>query len=462
MLAPARRTDRVLSLLFVAMDMLAVPVVFLATYWIRDNLLSRIPGFNVSFSEYLAVIPVIWVLWLAVFSSAGLYRPMRHPGAIGELQPVAKAVLLLALALMAASYVTKHDFSRLMLFMFTALSLPASLAARAAARKLASVLAPGTESPRVLVVGTGEVASRVITSLRRLPGGRHVMAGVLAPAPGGTIEEVEGVRVVGCLADLPRLITSMRIDEVFFASPNLDRSRILEMISDIESEDVHFLLVSDLFEIATGLTGLDDLARLPIVDIGRSRNGLVQRFSKRVFDIAVSSVLIVLLSPLFVAIYAALLFGGRGSPIFRQTRIGLRGRPFTLLKFRTMKPETGEYEVAPLAPGDPRVTRIGRFLRKTSLDELPQLFNVLAGSMSLVGPRPEMPFMVEGYKGWQRKRLEVRPGLTGLWQIMGRKDLPLHENLEYDFYYIRNQSLMLDFSILVRTLATVLRGRGAF
>lgn len=462
MLAPARRTDRILSLFMIAMDVLAVPAVFLATYWIRDSLLSGIPGFYVSFREYLAAVPVIWVLWLAVFSSTGLYRPRRHPGAMGELQPVAKAVLLLAITMMAASYFTKRDFSRLMLLMFTALSLPAALAARAVARRLAGMLAPDTESPRVLVVGTGEVASRVISSLRRLPGGRHVLAGILSPDPNSAVEEVEGVRVVGSLADLPRLIVSMRIDEVFFASPNLDRSRILEMISDIESDEVHFLLVSDLFEIATGLTGLDDLARLPIVDIGRSRNGFVQRFSKRLFDIAVSLALIVLFMPLFVAIYAALLLGGRGSPIFRQTRIGLRGRPFTLLKFRTMKPETGEYEVAPLAPGDPRVTRIGRLLRKTSLDELPQLFNVLAGSMSLVGPRPEMPFIVEGYRGWQKKRLEVRPGLTGLWQIMGRKDLPLHENLEYDFYYIRNQSLMLDLSILVRTLATVLGGRGAF
>jgi lipopolysaccharide/colanic/teichoic acid biosynthesis glycosyltransferase len=142
--------------------------------------------------------------------------------------------------------------------------------------------------------------------------------------------------------------------------------------------------------------------------------------------------------------------------------VGLHGRHFTLLKFRTMKPDSGEYEVAPVSPDDSRITGLGRFLRKTSLDELPQLFNVLSGSMSLVGPRPEMPFIVEGYSDWQRRRLDVKPGLTGLWQIMGRKDLPLHENLEYDFYYIRNQSLMLDFAILIRTFTTVFLGRGAY
>jgi lipopolysaccharide/colanic/teichoic acid biosynthesis glycosyltransferase len=135
---------------------------------------------------------------------------------------------------------------------------------------------------------------------------------------------------------------------------------------------------------------------------------------------------------------------------------------FILYKFRTMKPESDEYEVAPISMDDSRVTGMGRFLRRMSLDELPQLFNVFRGEMSLVGPRPEMPFIVEKYTSWQRHRLDVKPGLTGMWQIMGRKELPLHDNLEYDYYYIRNQSLMLDFTILLRTIATIFKGRGAY
>ena len=142
--------------------------------------------------------------------------------------------------------------------------------------------------------------------------------------------------------------------------------------------------------------------------------------------------------------------------------LGLKGRKFTLYKFRTMKPESDEYEVAPVSMNDDRITGLGRFLRRTSLDELPQLFNVLAGQMSLVGPRPEMPFIVEDYGSWQRHRLDVKPGLTGMWQIMGRKELPLHDNLEYDYYYIRNQSLMLDLTILLRTVAVIFKGRGAY
>jgi lipopolysaccharide/colanic/teichoic acid biosynthesis glycosyltransferase len=151
-----------------------------------------------------------------------------------------------------------------------------------------------------------------------------------------------------------------------------------------------------------------------------------------------------------------------GPAFFRQTRIGREGRPFEMWKLRTMHREVGRYEEAPRGPGDPRVTRYGRWLRATSLDELPQLLNVLRGEMSLVGPRPEMPFIAAGYDEWQRRRLSVKPGITGLWQILGRKDLPMHENLQYDFYYIRNRSLALDLSILIRTVGAVLGRRGAF
>jgi exopolysaccharide biosynthesis polyprenyl glycosylphosphotransferase len=462
MLAPARRADRILSIALAAADILAIPFIMITTFWARSFILSEIPGFDHSLSYVLNVIPVVCVLWLVVFALSGLYRPRRYLGGMGETQPLIRALLYLSVALMAASYLTKSEYSRLMLLMFTLLSLPVATMFRILARRLAQAIAPVSEAPRVLVVGTGELAARVVKSLSRLPGKHPSVVGALSADSSETSQEVEGIRVVGSLADMPRLLMSMSIDEVFFASASLPRSRVMEAITDTRKDDVHFLIVTDLFEVAAGATGLDDLARLPIIEIGQVRSGLLNRAIKRLFDFVLSTVVIALLAPAFLAIYLALLLSRRGSPIFKQTRVGLRGRHFTLLKFRTMKPESGEYEVAPLTPDDSRITGLGRFLRRTSLDELPQLFNVLAGSMSLVGPRPEMPFIVEGYSGWQRRRLDVKPGITGLWQIMGRKDLPLHENLEYDFYYIRNHSLMLDFSILLRTVATVARGRGAY
>jgi lipopolysaccharide/colanic/teichoic acid biosynthesis glycosyltransferase len=167
-------------------------------------------------------------------------------------------------------------------------------------------------------------------------------------------------------------------------------------------------------------------------------------------------------APLWILIVAGIKLDSPGKALIKQKRVGKDGGIFEMYKFRTMKNDTGLYEKAPFSPDDPRITKFGKFLRKTSLDELPQLINVLKGEMSLVGPRPEMPFIVENYSNWQRKRLEVKPGLTGLWQILGRKDLPLHENIEYDFYYIKNQSLILDMVILVKTVWTVIRGKGAF
>jgi lipopolysaccharide/colanic/teichoic acid biosynthesis glycosyltransferase len=150
------------------------------------------------------------------------------------------------------------------------------------------------------------------------------------------------------------------------------------------------------------------------------------------------------------------------SPWFVHERIGRDGRPFQMIKLRTLRGDVGAYEEAPRGPDDPRITPYGRWLRATSIDELPQLWNVLRGEMSIVGPRPEMPFVVERYDTWQRRRLTVKPGITGLWQILGRKDLPMHENLQYDFYYIRNRSLALDASILLRTAGAVWSRRGAF
>jgi lipopolysaccharide/colanic/teichoic acid biosynthesis glycosyltransferase len=151
-----------------------------------------------------------------------------------------------------------------------------------------------------------------------------------------------------------------------------------------------------------------------------------------------------------------------GPAIFAHERVGRNGRVFTMYKFRTMDCDAPPSAVAPPSASDRRVTEYGKWLRATSIDELPQLFNVLRGEMSLVGPRPEMPFIVDTYDEWQRRRLAVKPGITGLWQILGRKDLPMHENLQYDFYYIRNRSLALDVSILLRTIGAVLSRRGAF
>ena len=463
-LVPARRSDRVLILCFIAADILMVPLVFLFTFWLRTSVLGgALPPFHDTFHNYASTIPVVVLLWVCVFAFSGLYKPRRFGSYMGDLAQVLMALVKVAIALMAASYLVKRDYSRFILLLFMLLAVPASLAARALARSIGNLIAPARDKPRILVVGAGEIARNVIRSLRRLPGQTPELVGVLVAKEGEPgMEEVLGVPVLGDVGLMNELLRQSGVDEVFFAAPDLPRSRILSIISEESSGLVHFRLATDLFSVATTETDIDNVARVPIIEVGPGGLSLAQRTAKRFVDITLSLLLLLFALPLMLLITLLLALTTRGSPLFTQKRVGLRGKVFTLVKFRTMKPEAAEYEVAPLSPDDKRVTSIGRLLRRTSLDELPQLFNVLQGSMSLVGPRPEMPFIVEEYESWQRHRLNVKPGLTGLWQIMGRKDLPLHENIEYDFFYIRNQSLMLDFAIMLRTLSSIVLGRGAY
>ncbi len=183
---------------------------------------------------------------------------------------------------------------------------------------------------------------------------------------------------------------------------------------------------------------------------------------KRVADILLSFLGLVVLSPLFLLLWIMVRIDSKGRAIFAHKRVGKNGKLFTIYKFRTMHRGSSEQEFSPTSPRDERVTKVGKFLRRTSLDELPQLLNILKGDMAIVGPRPEMPFIVENYTNLHRARLLIKPGLTGLWQLAGRKDLPLHENVEFDLYYILHQSFRLDLIIFLKTFTVVFSGKGAY
>ena len=462
MFAPIRKQQRVLISFLVIADLLTVPVSLWLTFFLRTQPLRGIlPSFYHSLGTYIDALPALCLIFLFSWRSAGLYSVSIQNSPFSGVTRRIKAMFYMAVSIMAASYLVKLDYSRIMLLLFILVSLPLNLIFRGILSRLARNAVPCKEAPTTLIIGSGEFAERVIKSLQRLPEPKHRIKGVLTETVSQN-EAIAGVRVIGTANDLPRLAESLSVDEVFFASGSMSRTEMLRLVNSVDKEDVVFMLVTDLFEIATGLSDLNSLSRIPLLELGPSEKGVFYAIVKRTMDIFSSFLLILVLAPLMAAVWLVLLLTGKGSPLFRQTRIGKHGVPFTLYKFRTMKPEADEYEVAPVKKDDPRITPMGRFLRMTSLDELPQLFNVLRGHMSMVGPRPEMDFIVKEYNAWQRRRLEVKPGITGLWQIMGRKDLPLHENLEYDFYYMKNQSIMLDIAILARTVVTVLKGRGAY
>lgn len=217
------------------------------------------------------------------------------------------------------------------------------------------------------------------------------------------------------------------------------------------------------------LPEIEELKKISFEDLllenyrnGILKNNLLFHNVKRFLEVIFSIIIIILLSPIWLLLVILIRINSKGKAIFMHKRVGKDGREFNLYKFRTMYEGVKDQEFAPTSPNDPRITKMGRFLRKTSLDEVPQFWNIIKGDMSLVGPRPEMPFIVKDYSDLERTRLLLRPGLTGLWQIKGRKDLPLHENIEFDLYYIINQSFLLDLIILIKTIMVVLKGKGAY
>ncbi len=276
----------------------------------------------------------------------------------------------------------------------------------------------------------------------------------------------------GTLQDLPELIASTGASEVLIGHPAIQHHQLLELIQCCEQRGVRIRMVPATYDLLIDVRDFEDVGGIPFVTVNERRSRPLFRGAKRALDIVMSSVLLLLLTPVFVAIAVATRVDSGCPILFRQTRVGRDGQPFSMLKFRTMVVDAEE-RLADLVDldkldepvfkleNDPRVTRVGRWLRRLSLDELPQLVNVLRGEMSIVGPRPEEARVVDRYDVWEKRRLKLKPGITGLQQIHCRGSKSLKERVRWDILYLRRESLLLDAWILFRTVGVVLRGRGA-
>jgi len=410
---------------------------------------------------YLWTLPAILPLWLATFESLGLYRVSRAAPPFHDLLDSFRAVTLATLMVAAVSFLSHIDYSRGMLILFWLCALAyVSLGRTVLSNHRATALATGPARARTLIVGCGELGRLVLRRTREHPEFGHQVVGFVST--NSDPPTIDDVPVVGKLADLPTFVRDLGIDEVIVAHPDLEPGQLLDVVSQCEGLPVEFHVIAGPFAVLTGQAQISGLTDLPTISLRQTPFGLWQQAVKRIADVVVAALLLILASPLTLIVSLLVKRQTGDSPLFRQKRVGLGGRLFTLYKFRSMRSDAEPYAESPQGEDDPRITPIGRWLRRYSLDELPQLVNVIKGDMSLVGPRPEMPFLVERYEPWQRRRLELKPGLTGLWQILGRKDLPLRDNIEYDFYYLTNRSLLLDLVIVLKTIGVVLRGRGAY
>jgi exopolysaccharide biosynthesis polyprenyl glycosylphosphotransferase len=450
--------------LHVAVDCALVSFAWIGAYWFRFALNDALGVPINSFAWYLRALPLVVAPWVCSCWFFGIYRVVRMKTVVDELQTLFRGVALGLLVISSISFFFKEfQFGRLVVLFSAGFCLVLQGASRVAFHRIEKQLnRSGRHDVPALILGTGTAAIRLLQKLQDHPETGYRVIGFLDDDPDLDGKDVANRPVLGCIDDLNRIATEHAVQEVFVAVPSIGHTRMLSMVLEAEQLGLTFRVVTNLFEVLTAGTPIDLIDDLPLVQLGRERVSPVYEPLKRIFDVCGAIVGLVAFAPLILWSALRVRMDSPGPAFLAQDRVGRRGESFRMYKLRTMRIDADPNTVAPRDRSDPRVTRYGRWLRSTSIDELPQLWNVLRGEMSLAGPRPEMPFIVESYDVWQRHRLAVKPGITGLWQILGRKDLPMHQNLQYDFYYIRNRSLALDVSILLRTLGAVLSRRGAF
>ena len=425
-------------------------------------------------TEYFALTTALPFLWLGSVAVAGGYDPRFIGVGSDEFRRVLNAAVGLTAGVAIFSYVAKLDLAR----GYLAVALPCitifDLTARYGLRKrLHRRWRDGQFIRRTVAVGHAAPVEDLVAMLRRdSHHGLSVVAACVADAR--YQDEVADVPICGGLDSVVSVVSRFNADTVaVLACPEMDGTRLRELAWDLEKTGTEMCVASALLDVAGPRTTIRPVAGLPLLHVNHAELAGGKRVVKGVFDKVSAALALILLAPLFTVIAVAIRLTDHGPIFFRQTRIGKDGQPFTLWKFRTMMADAESQKAQLLALNDgdgtlfkmrrdPRVTPVGASLRRWSLDELPQLLNVLYGNMSMVGPRPALPVEVEKYRDHMRRRLAVRPGITGLWQVNGRSDLPWDEAERLDLRYVENWSLALDLQILWKTVWAVTRGSGAY
>ncbi len=417
------------------------------------------------------VVPILWGFTFLVMS---VYDPKRIYKAIDEFQLVIVATLIAALLFAGFLYLSYRDFSRWLFVVFVFLDLVLLLGWRVIARSVFKMGRLPSERS-VLIVGAGEVGQRIGQMIREYDWMGLNLSGYLDDNERTHSMEDEDVlvHVLGPVEDVRHVVEEREINDVVIALPQRAYNQINDLVLALHDLPVQVRVVPDYFSLALYRASVDDFGGLPMINLRDPALNDVQRLLKRVFDLTIAGTILLITLPFMIVISLLIKLDSPGPVIFRQQRVGENGRLFAMNKFRSMveNAESLQAEVSHVTEDgniifksvdDPRITRVGRFLRHTSLDELPQLINVVTGDMSLVGPRPELPFLVGQYEPWQHKRFAVPQGMTGWWQINGRADKPLHLHTEDDIYYVQNYSLWMDIYILLKTPWVVIRGKGAY
>lgn len=472
-----RPGSRLSTLVMVLLDVVLINAAFVVAYWLRYEVEFGGTVEEANFVPLSAFLPVqvsLTLLTILVFLVEGLYRGPRRPSWPNQLSIIIRGTIIAVALLIIIVFIFRpYFFSRLIFAQAWALMVVFLGLARLLEDGLRGMLRRrGIGVVRLLLVGAGDVGRSIMQRLVAQPGLGYEVVGFVDD-DSEKLQDIGRFKALGVTDNIPRLVTELAVDEVIITLPWLSHGKVLAIMSHCQQRGVQVKVVPDLYQISMNQVDIDELNGIPLIGLREPSLQVTSQLVKRGIDILVSLLALIALSPVLIATALSIVIDSPGPVIFPQIRVGQNGRTFTLYKFRSMRTGADEEKdrlrqatetngVTFKLKADPRRTRVGRFIRRTSLDELPQFYNVLRGEMSLVGPRPAIPAEVEQYEDWHRKRMLVKPGLTGLWQVMGRSELPFEEMVMLDIFYIENWSLPMDLKILLRTIPSVLSGRGAY
>lgn len=465
-------------LAYLAADIVLLHLGFLLAYLLRYEWrlwFGQAEFFDAPFSAYFLAEAVLLVVVLGIFARRGLYRLKRTTQWLDEVGIITTGATFGISVLVMVFYLFRPGVtSRAMLFYSWILIMGLLSLFRLGARLVvAERRKRGIGLQRVLVVGAGRIGKMILQQLAVRPSMGYDLVGFCDDVSWTQGSGFGRFSCLGPVAELEQVLNQHRVDEVVIALPSAEHEKILEIVSLCQSSGVGFQLVPDTFDLTLGTIEVDNIAGIPLIGLRESALRGVNQAIKRAMDIAVAGTALVASAPIMLLVAIAVKLDSRGGVFYPQERVGAGGKVFRLYKVRSMYSDAdkrlAELRTNNEAGGptfkmkdDPRRTRVGRIIRRFSLDEVPQFWNVFLGHISVVGPRAPIPAEVEQYEEWHHRRLEVTPGLTGLWQVSGRSELPFDEMVMLDIYYIENWSLWLDLKIMLQTIPAVIGGRGAY
>jgi exopolysaccharide biosynthesis polyprenyl glycosylphosphotransferase len=483
-----KRSELFFSVILVPIDFLALLAAFVAAYLIRVRVDGRPVAHQIGGHEFVQIVLILLPVWIFIFAISGLYSQSSLRGRLDEVGKVFVAVSGGVMFTILLDFLQPNSLfpSKAVPIYAYGLGLLFVLSARTVVRGMQRWLFNfGIGVHNALIIGSGDLAQRLAKDLQLTRSGYRLL-GCVDPARGAA-KRMPGLAVYSRFNDAIEIVGKVPLDEIIQADSGLEQDEVLELVNYSTNHHITYRFVPNQFGLYATNSALGSLAGVPMIEIRLTPLEGWGRIAKRTFDLIGAVLAIVLLSPVFVLLIVLVKIKEPDGPVFyRHRRLSRNGKEVYIFKFRTMmwKYSDGadrpfktaletfkamgredlipEFKQVQKVEDDPRVSRFGKFLRKTSLDELPQLFNVLLGDMSMVGPRPIIPVELEHYGDRSASFLALKPGCTGLWVISGRSDISYEDRVKLDIYYVENWSLLLDLKILVKTVLTVINGRGAY